>query len=310
MLFMYLKHVISAGILSAALAIAPGAAFAQTSGSTSGTSGTSSQGTSSQGTSSQGTSSQGSSSQGTSSQGSQSGTATSSTAAGGQRQGGSGGSGADQEAVRQHLSAAREALAQLTKLPAASQLQGDQRQQVAQLIQDFNSFATATTDWRTKYDTVDRELDQVLGTGGSAAAAGAASGTGTATGATSGSASASGSTTPDAAAGGASGTSGAVGTSGNGGAGGALDPTIIEKLREVRTHLDGFEEASGDPTFVVEKIEKILDEAAGGASAGGAVGTSGSASAGASAGGSVTLTAAQVQELRRQLDTIKAAAKR
>ena len=37
---MYLKHVISAGILSAALAFGPGAAFAQTSGSTSGTSGT------------------------------------------------------------------------------------------------------------------------------------------------------------------------------------------------------------------------------------------------------------------------------
>jgi len=306
MLFMYLKHVITAGILSAALAIAPGAAFAQTSGSTSGTSGTSSQGTGSQGTSSQGTISQGSTSQG-----SQSGTATSSTAAGGQHQGGSGGSGADQEAVRQHLSAAREALAQLTKLPAASQLQGEQRQQVAQLIQDFNSFATATTDWRTKYDTVDHELDQVLGAGASASAAGAASGTGTASGATSGAASASGASTPDAAAGAANGTSGAVGTSGGGAAGAALDPTIIEKLREVRTHLDGFEEASGDPTFVVEKIEKILDEAAGGASASGPVGTSGSATAGsASAGGSVTLSATQVQELRRQLETIKAAAKR
>jgi hypothetical protein len=209
--------------------------------------------------------------------------------------------------VRQHLSAAREALAQLTKLPAASQLQGEQRQQVAQLISDFNSFATATTDWRTKYDTVDHELDQVLGTGGSASASAAASGTGTASGATSGTASASGATPPDASANGASATSGAVGTSGSGGANAPLDPTIIEKLREVRTHLDGFEEASGDPTFVVEKIEKILNEAGGGASASGAVGTSGAGSA--SAGGSVTLTAAQVQELRRQLDTIKAAAK-
>ena len=102
--------------------------------------------------------------------------------------------------------------------------------------------------------------------------------------------------------------SGAVGTGGAGAS--SLDPTIVAKLREVRTHLDGFEEASGDPTFVVEKIEKILDQAAGGgASAGGAVGTSGS-TGGASAGGSVTLSAAQVQELRRQLETIKAAAKR
>jgi hypothetical protein len=306
MLFMYLKHVITAGILSAALAIGPGAAFAQTSGSTSGTSGTSSQGTSSQGTSSQGTSSQGTSSQGTSSTGSQSGTTTSSTTSSGQRQGGSGGSGADQEAVRQHLSAAREALAELTKLPAASQLQGEQRQQVAQLISDFNSFATATTDWRPKYDTIDHELDQILGMDASAGASGSASGSAAGAG-VSGSGSASTGTTADAAASGntASGASGAVGTSG---AAGSLDPTIIAKLREVRTHLDGFEEASGDPTFVVEKIEKILDQAAGGASAGGAVGTAGSSDS--AAGGSVTLTATQVQEVRRQLETIKAAAKR
>jgi hypothetical protein len=300
MLFMYLKHVITAGILSAALAIGPGAAFAQTSGSTSGTSGTSTP--------------QGSSSQGTSSAGSQSGTTSSSTGSAAAHQAGSGGSGADQEAVRQHLSAAREALAELTKLPAAAQLQGEQRQQIAQLISDFNSFATATTDWRPKYDTIDRELDQILGLGGSTGMSGTASGSTSGTGA-SGSAGAATGTTADASTTGANGSaSGAVGTSGAGtagaaGAAGALDPTILAKLREVRTHLDGFEEASGDPTFVVEKIEKILDQAAGGGSASSAVGTSGS-TGGASAGGSVTLTAAQVQELRRQLDTIKAAAKR
>jgi hypothetical protein len=303
MLFMYLKHVITAGILSAALAIGPGAAFAQTSGSTSGTSGTSTHGSTTQGTSS------GTTSQGTGSQASPSGTSSASSTA--SRQAGSGGSGADQEAVRQHLSAAREALAELTKLPAASQLQGEQRQQVAQLISDFNAFATATTDWRPKYDTIDRELDQILGLNGSTGTAGSATGSASTTGA-SGSAGASTGTTADASTAGASGSaSGAVGTTGSGAAGGALDPSIIAKLREVRTHLDGFEEASGDPTFVVEKIEKILDQASGGASAGGAVGTSGSTSdSSASAGGSVTLTAAQVQELRRQLDTIKAAAKR
>ena len=155
---MYLKHVITAGILSAALAIGPGAAFAQSSGSTApdDVGYTSSQGS----TGSQGTTS----SQGTTPQEPQSGTAPSS-ASGGQRPEGSGGSGANQEAVRQHLSSAREALAELTKLPAASQLQGEQRQQVAQLIGDFNTFATATTDWRPKYETIDRELDQILGIG-------------------------------------------------------------------------------------------------------------------------------------------------
>ena len=307
MLFMYLKHVITAGILSAALAIGPGAAFAQTSGSSSGASGTSA-GTSSQGTtgSQSTTGSQGTSgSQGTTSQQPPSGTNTSSAASGQ----GSGGAGADQEAVRQHLSSAREALAELTKLPAASQLQGEQRQQVAQLISDFNTFATATTDWRGKYETIDRELDQILGVG---ATGSTGSMSGTASGAaagTSGSAGASTGTSADASTAGASGTSGAAGAAGGSA---ALDPTIIAKLQEVRKHLDGFEEASGDPTFVVEKIEKILDQASGGASAGGAVGTSGSTgSAGSSAsGGSVTLTASQVQELRRQLDSIKAAAKR
>ena len=301
---MYLKHVITAGILSAALAIGPGAAFAQSSGSTSGTSGTSSQGS----TGSQGTTS----SQGTTPQEPQSGTAPSS-ASGGQRPEGSGGSGANQEAVRQHLSSAREALAELTKLPAASQLQGEQRQQVAKLIGDFNTFATATTDWRPKYETIDRELDQILGIGATGAT-GSMSGSpsGSAAGA-SGSTGASTGTSADASAAGASGT-GASGTSGAAASGGApaLDATIIAKLQEVRKHLDGFEEASGNPTFVVEKIEKILDEASGGASAGGAVGTSGTTgSAGSSAsGGSVTLTAAQLQEVRRQLESIKAAAKR
>ena len=311
---MYLKHVITAGILSAALALGPGAAFAQTSGSSSGASGTSPQGTTGQGsTGSQGTAG----SQGTTSQQPPSGTSTSSAPSGQA----SGGSGADQEAVRQHLSAAREALAELTKLPAASQLQGEQRQQVAQLISDFNTFATATTDWRGKYETIDRELDQILGmgaTGSTGSMSGTASGSAAGT---SGSAGASSGTAADASTAGASGTSGASGAAGAAGAAGAggaaggsaaLDPTIIAKLQEVRKHLDGFEEASGDPTFVVEKIEKILDQAAGGASAGGAVGTSGSTgSAGSSAsGGSVTLTASQVQELRRQLDSIKAAAKR
>src|SRR5215212_2617664 len=208
MLFMYLKHVITAGILSAALAIGPGAAFAQTSGSSSGASGTSS-GTSSQGTtgSQSTTGSQGSAgSQGTTPQQPPSGTSTSSAATGQ----GSGGAGADQEAVRQHLSSAREALAELTKLPAASQLQGEQRQQVAQLIGAFNAFATATTDWRPKYDTIDRELDQILGLGGSTGMSGSASGSASATGA-SGSAGASTGTTADASTAGASGNaSGAV----------------------------------------------------------------------------------------------------
>jgi hypothetical protein len=295
MLFMYLKHVITAGILSAALALGPGVAFAQTSGSSSGTSPSSG----SQSSGSQGTSSQGSSTQGSTS------SSTTSSSSSGQQQSGSGGS--DQEAVRRHLTGAREALAELTKLPAATQLQGESRQRIAQFISDFNSFATATTDWRSKYDAVDRELDQLIGADSGSAAAGSASAAPSsgASGSTTGAPSTPGSpsTPADPNAPAASSASGAVGTGGSGEAG-SLDPTIVAKLREVRTHLDQFEVASGDPTFVVEKIEKILDQAGGG-SPSGAVGTSGS-----SAGGSVTLSAEQVQELRRHLESIKAAAKR
>jgi hypothetical protein len=281
---MYLKHVITAGILSAALAAAP-AAHAQSSGSQTTGSGTSSS-SSSQGTTSQGTSS-----------GSQTtGTTPPSTSSSSQQTTSGGAGGPDQEAIRQHLGAAREALAELTKLPAATALQGEQRQQVAQFISDFNTFATATTDWRSKYDTVDHSLDQLLGlnkTGTSGASSAAPS-----------DASASGNASASASTSGATGTTGTSNTAAAGGSAAALDPSIIEKLQKVRTELDGFEVASGDPSFVVEKIEKILDQASGGG--GTAVGTSGSAAA---SGGSITLTAAQVQELRKQLDVIKAAAK-
>ena len=161
-----------------------------------------------------------------------------------QQQSGSGGSGADQEAVRQHLTAAREALAELTKLPAASQLQGEQRQQVAQFISDFNAFATATTDWRPKYDTIDRELDQILGVDAAGSASGAASGSAPAAGA-------SGSQRVDEHDGGCvdRGADRLVwrGRHGGSAAGGALDPTIVAKLREVRTHLDGSRRRAATP---------------------------------------------------------------
>ena len=227
---MYLKHVITAGILSAALAIGPGAAFAQTSGTTSGTLGHELAGQQFPGS------------------GLAVGHHDISTASSAQRQSGSGGSGADQEAVRQHLSGAREALAELTKLPAASQLQGEQRQQVAQLISDFNAFATATTDWRPKYDTIDRELDQILGLERVRLDA-VRSGTQRQRleRSASGSAGASTGTTADASAAAPQRALPARWGRQAARAAGALDPAILAKLREVRTHLDGFEEASGDP---------------------------------------------------------------
>jgi hypothetical protein len=176
-------------------------------------------------------------------------------------------SSSNQEAARQALAAARQSLAELTKLPAAQQLQGEQRTAVANFISDFNAFATAQNDWRSKYQVVDESLDRLLGSAATAAPSSSTASTGT--------------------------PSGAAGTTGAAAGTGALDPTIIAKLQEVRTHLQHFEQSSGDPLFAVDAIQKQLDAA--------------SATAGASG---VTLTPAQVEDIRKQLETIRQAAKK
>ena len=262
------KQMITAGVLTAALGISPNLVGAQTSG-------TSSTGTSSQSPSEQ--QSQPPATQGqttTPSSSSQTTTQSSSQSA------------ADQEAARQHLAAARQALADITKLPAAAQLQGEQRTQISTLITAFNAFATATTDWRSKYEAVDQQLNQLLGAE-----------------ATSGSTATTPSTT------GTAGTSGTTGATAGAAASGSatLDPTIMEKLRTVRKELDEFELASGDPTPHIKAIAKILDSVSG--TGGAAVGTSGTTAA-AGASGSVTLTSAQVDEIRKHLEALRAAANR
>jgi len=176
-------------------------------------------------------------------------------------------SNANQEAAHQALAAARQSLAELTKLPAAQQLQGEQRTAVANFISDFNAFATAQTDWRSKYKVADESLNRLLGEASSAAPSTSAPPT-----------SAPSSSTDSNSA--------AAGT-------GALDPTIIAKLQEVRTHFTEFEQSSGDPLFAVDAIQKQLDAA--------------SAGAGAT---TVTLSAAQVENIRKQLETIRQAAKK
>lgn len=161
-------------------------------------------------------------------------------------------SGSESE-VRQHLTAARQSLAELTKLPAATALQGDQRTQVATFIQQFNDFATAATDWKAKYETVDQTLDQLTGANGTAPA--------------------------------------------------GLDPTITAKLQEVRGHLDAFELATGDPAFIADRIEQVLENAGSK--------TAGDAAAAAPASGSaVTLDQAQVEEIRKQLDRLRQSGKK
>ena len=122
----------------------------------------------------------------------------------------------DTDAVKRHLTAARESLSQLTQLPAAAQLSGDARTQVSQLISNFNELITTNTEWRASYAKVQANLNALVGDQR-----------------------ADESPAPTAAP--TPGAAGAVGTSGTT----TVDPTIRAKLVEFRTHLMDFEKAAG-----------------------------------------------------------------
>ncbi len=219
------------------------------------------------------------------------------------------GSQADSSAARQHLTEARQSLADLTALPQAQQLQGDARTQVSQLISQFNQLITSQADWKASYAQVNTTLTSLLGESSAASAS--------------------------------SSTSGAVGTSGSASASGTIDPAVRSKLVEFRTHLQAFYTAAGGegagassmssmsstsstgsmssaPSSDVEShvaaIERILDQAGGGAStSSSATGSTGSAGAMGSASSrtsaSVTLTQEQIDQIRMHLQAIRAAKK-
>jgi len=132
----------------------------------------------------------------------------------------------DTEAAHRSLLAARDALNQLTQLPAAAQLSGDTRTQVQQLISNFNELITNTTDWRSSYTKVSGTLTTLLGPENTDAQATAAQTPAVPTPTT-----------------GAAGTPGAVGTAGT--ATTQLDPAIRAKLVEMKNNLAEFEKASG-----------------------------------------------------------------
>ncbi|MBA3641350.1 MAG: hypothetical protein H0W53_19180, partial [Acidobacteria bacterium] len=125
----------------------------------------------------------------------------------------SGGQG-DQEAARQHLTEARSTLSAMTQLPAAAQLSGEARTQVAQLISSFNEMITTQSQWRESYAKVNANLTALLG--------------------------------PDPAATDPTNASSAVGTSGSTTAPAAatIDPAVREKLVELRRNLTAFEKAA------------------------------------------------------------------
>jgi len=175
----------------------------------------------------------------------------------------------DEEAARRALTAARDSLSQLTQLPAATQLNGEARAQVAQLISNFNELITTQVQWRASYAKVAGNLNALLGpdntdaeaAGGAATTAGSAGTTAAADPSAAATASTAtpnaGSSTPGAAgtsgsspagsqpgttAGAGAATTGAVGTSGSTI---QVDPTIRAKLIELRQNLKAFEKASG-----------------------------------------------------------------
>ena len=117
----------------------------------------------------------------------------------------------DQDAAKQHLTAARNALSEMTQLPAAQQLTGEARTQVSQLIANFNELITTNAEWRAWYTKLSANLSALLGAPASDEA-------------------------PRPA-----GTAGAVGTSGTV----TIDPAIKAKLTEFRSHLEKFEKAAG-----------------------------------------------------------------
>ncbi len=129
---------------------------------------------------------------------------------------------ADQSAARQHLSEARRVLSEVTQLPAAAQLQGEARTQVAQLITNFNALITAQSDWKDKYNAVEQSLNALIGP-----SAGSAVGT-------------TGSATPAPA--------GTSGTTATAGAATTVDQAIKTKLEELRKHLTAFNAAMGGAT--------------------------------------------------------------
>ena len=123
----------------------------------------------------------------------------------------------DAAASKQHLSAARDTLSQLTSMPEAARITGDARTQVSAVISSFNELITTQSDWRAAYAKVDAGLTAVLGPETADPAA-------------------------TAAATAATGVTGAVGTSGTAAA--TLDPAVRAKLVEFRNHLKEFERAA------------------------------------------------------------------
>jgi hypothetical protein len=167
----------------------------------------------------------------------------------------------DKEAMRRHLTEGRETLSQLTQLSGAAQLTGEPRNQVSQLIVNFNELITTQTDWKASYAKVTANLNALIGPADPAVAV------------------------PTTAAA----TPGAVGTSGTTAV--TIDATVRAKLLELRGHLNAFEKAAGGASATVPTTPPAMAPAsAATAAAMSSAATTASSTAGTA--GSVTATAA------------------
>ena len=69
----------------------------------------------------------------------------------------------DADGAKRALTAARDSLGEVTKLPAAQQLSGEMRTQLTQLIANFNELITTNTEWKASYAKVDANLTALMG---------------------------------------------------------------------------------------------------------------------------------------------------
>ena len=67
------------------------------------------------------------------------------------------------DGAKRAMTAARDSLGEVTKLPAAQQLSGEMRTQLTQLIANFNELITTNTEWKASYAKVDANLTALIG---------------------------------------------------------------------------------------------------------------------------------------------------
>jgi hypothetical protein len=177
------------------------------------------------------------------------------------------------EAALQQLTAARDALAAITQMPAASQLQGEARTAVNALITNFNALIASKEDWRSPYRQVQQTLATLLGPDPNA---------------------------PQVPMTGSSDATATTGTSGTSGI--TLPADIKAKLTEIRTDLDRFGTlASGQPAGTAGG-EGQMSGTSGTASMSSTAGTGSSNATGSMARGAF----ANSEDARAELDAIQA----